>query len=168
MRDEGICKLNQQDYRGAEVLLEESVKGFESLEDYGELAMSQSKLAAVLAKAGKASEAEELAYQGVLNANKSSNIFYIATAYQEAGRVHFISNKPELIPECLYAALGALKLEDDAHAKRHAELFLGLSWAYSKLGNKELSSQTKERGEECLKELDEATANRIRGFFEKD
>lgn len=164
-RDHGNCLLAQGKKEEARSSLEASIKGFEGTEDFGELAMSQSKLAAVLAKEGEASEAESLAYKGIQNANKSNNTFYIATAYKEAGRVYFLNKKYEAMLDCLFSALGALELEKDTHARQHAELYLSLSFAYKELNNTELSESSNKKAEEYLEQLDTESANRIRGYF---
>ncbi len=168
LRDHGNCLLAQDKIDEAKEALDRSIVGFKESEDpkgFGELAMSQSKLAAVLAKEEQRSEAESLSYEAIQNANKSENTFYIATAYKEAGRVYFLNKKYEAMLDCLYAALGALELEEDTHARQHSELYLSLSCAYAQLGNNKLSDMTKDRAEEYLKELDEESADRIRGYF---
>lgn len=164
-RDHGNCLLAQNKIEDAKDALNMSIDGFKDSKDFGELAMSQSKLAAVLAKSGEGSEAESLAYQAIQNANKSQNTFYVATAYKEAGRVYFLNKKYDAMLDCLYAALGALELEEDTHARQHSELYLSLSHAYKQLGNAKLSGITGEKAEEYLKQLDGDSANRIRGFF---
>lgn len=164
LRDEGTFKLNQQEFNLAKDLLQESADLLAD-QDSGELAMSQSKLSVVLAKLKDSDPAQKLCYQAIQNANKSGNSFYVATAYADAGRVFFILQKPEFMPDCLLAALGALSLESDPHAKRKAELYLGLNWAYTKLNNSQLAKKSKTLGEQNLQELDEQTAERIRGFF---
>jgi tetratricopeptide (TPR) repeat protein len=167
IRDRGILKLNTSDFKSAKDLLEESVKLLESLNTPEELAMSQAKLAVVFAKLKKSEEASRLAVGAVLNANKSDNTFYIATAYQEFARVEFLNQKFEAMLAPLYSALGALMLESDPHAKRHAELYLSLNLAYSKLDNQSLAEKTLHLAETYLKELDKQTAERIRGYFKK-
>lgn len=164
-RDHGNCLMAQNKIEDAKDALTSSINGFKDTEDFGELAMSQSKLAAVLAKSGQGSEAESLAYQAIQNSNKSSNKFYIATAYKEAGRVYFLNKKYEAMLDCLYASLGALELEEDTHARIHAELYLSLSYAYKQLNNLELSDITSAKAEEYLKQLDRESTERIRGYF---
>lgn len=164
LRDEGIFKLNKQEFESAKKLLQESSEFLQN-SDVGELAMSQSKLAVVLAKLKQESEAQELCYQAIQSANKSSNSFYVATAYADAGRVFFILQKPEFMPDCLLAALGALSLESDPHTKRKAELYLGLNWAYKRINNLDLARKAESLANQNLQQLDEPTAERIRGFF---
>lgn len=165
LRDFGTSKLNQQDYKTAQDLLNQSITILKNTKDWGELAMTQSKFAVTLARLDKTSDSENLAYEAITNANKSKNSFYVATAYGEAGRVYFINNKPEFMLDCLYSAIGALQLENDPHTKRHAELYLGLVWAYNKLNNKELAQTAQLKGEENLKQLDKETADRIKSYF---
>ncbi|USN97371.1 MAG: tetratricopeptide repeat protein [Candidatus Nomurabacteria bacterium] len=129
-RDYGNCQMAQSKLDKAEELFSESIKNFEDTNDLGELAMTQVKLAALHAKQEKFDEASSQVYEGIQNANKSNNKFYISTAYKEAGRVYFLAKKYQAMIDCLYAALGALQLEVDSHAKQHAELYLSLAHAY--------------------------------------
>jgi tetratricopeptide (TPR) repeat protein len=167
IRDKGILKINTNDFKSAKDYLKESIKLLGNLDKPEELAMSQAKLAVVLANLNESKEAIKEATEAVLNANKSENTFYIATAYQEAARVEFLNNNFEAMLAPLYSALGALKLGEDPHAKRHAELYLGLSLAYGELGNHDLAKKTLQLGENYLKELDEETSERIRSYFHK-
>jgi hypothetical protein len=118
-----------------------------------------------LAKLNNIKDARSGYEQAIENANKSQNNFYIATAYQEAARVEFLAENLEVMINMVYAGLGALKLESDPHAKRHAELYLALSWAYNKLGNKDLTTKAKLHAEESLKYLDKETVQRIQNYF---
>lgn len=168
LRDHGNCLLAQGKNEDAKEALESSIESFKDIESpqsFGELAMSQAKLAAVLARAEQGSEAENLAYQAIQDANKSENTFYIATAYKEAGRVYFLNKKYEAMLDCLYAALGALELEEDTHARIKSEAYLSLAFAYSRLENTKLSDINNKKAEGYLKHLDEESANRIRGYF---
>lgn len=164
-RDFGNCQMAQGKLAEAREALSDSIQGFKQNKDAGELAMTQSKLAALMAKQEEHADAQSMAYEAIQFANKSNNKFYVATAYKEAGRVYFLGKKYEAMIDCLYAALGALELEEDSHAKQHAELYLSLSFAYRQLENTELSEATNNKAEEYLKQLDEQSANRIRGYF---
>lgn len=166
-RDWGVCILNQKDYKGAKELLQESITLLANTEHFGELSMSQAKLAVVLAKLKEVEESEALIMQTIENVKKSNNSFYVATAYGEAGRVYFLNNKPSYMIDCLNGALGALDLEDDTHAKRRAELYQGLAYAYEKTGNLALAKRAGELAEKYLTELDEQTALRIRSYFKQ-
>lgn len=165
LRDIGIAKLNSQDFEDSKKYLELSLEKLQSSSEIGELAMTQSKLAVVFTKLNNSKESKSLAKEATKNANKSENTFYIATAYQELARVHFLNQNFEEMLDPLYAALGALKLESDPHAKRHAELFLSLNFAYEKLSNNSLAEKSLSLAEYFLNQLDEPTAERIRGFF---
>lgn len=164
-RDQGTCLLNQKDYQGAKVLLQKSVTSLEDTNKFGELSMSQAKLAVVLARLEEVGNSETLIIQAIENVKKSDNSFYVATAYGEAGRVYFLNGKPRDMIDCLNGALGALDLEDEPHAKRRAELFQGLSYAYDKTGNQALSKRAGELAEKYLAELDDETATRIRNYL---
>lgn len=166
-RDHGNCLTAQNKLNEAREKLNESIQGFKQNEDAGELAMTLSKLSALLAKMEAGADAEAMAYEAIQNANKSNNKFYVATAYKEAGRVYFINKKYEAMPDCLYAALGALQLEEDSHARIHAEIYLSLGFAYKQLCNMDLCEATSSKAEEYLSQLDEQSAERIRGFFKK-
>jgi len=164
-RDHGNCLMAQSKLPEAREALTDSIQGFKHSKDDGELAMTQAKLAALLAKQNEQADAQAMAYEAIQNANKSTNKFYVATAYKEASRVYFLNKKYESMLDCLYAALGALELEEDPHARIHAELYLSLSFAYQQLENTDLSEATNVKAEEYLKQLDEESANRIRGYF---
>jgi tetratricopeptide (TPR) repeat protein len=164
-RDYGNCQMAQSKLDKAEELFNQSIKNFDNTSDLGELAMTQVKLAALHAKQEKFDEASSQVYEGIQNANKSNNRFYIATAYKEAGRVYFLAKKYQAMIDCLYAALGALQLDEDPHAKQHAELYLSLAHAYERLNNSDLFKSTQAKAEEYLKELDDESAVRIRSYF---
>lgn len=168
VRDQGTCLLNQKDYHGAKKLLQESISALEETNQLGELSMSQAKLAVVLAKLKDVNKSEALLMKMLENVKKSDNSFYVATAYGEAGRVYFLNNKPSYMIDCLNGALGALDFEEEQHAKRRAELFQGLAYAYDKTGNKELAKRAGEHAEKFLAELDAQTADRIRNYLKQD
>lgn len=167
-RDQGILKLNTDELASARDFLEKSIDALKALESLGELAMSQAKLAVVFARLRMPEEATSQSVEAVYNANKSENVFYIATAYQEAARVEYLNHNFVTMLAPLYSALGALKLESDPHAKRHAELFQGLAYAYDKTGNQALSKRAGELSEKYLAELDDETAARIHNYFKQD
>lgn len=164
-RDYGNCLIAQGKLTEAREALSGSIQGFKQNEDAGELAMTQSKLAALMAKQDDHANAQAMAYEAIQNVNKSYNKFYVATAYKEAGRVYFLGEKYEAMIDCLYAAIGALELEEDTYARHRAELYMSLSFAYEKLENAKLSEATNLKAEEYLKQLDEQSAERIRGYF---
>ena len=150
-RDFGNCQMAQE--------------GFQDNDDLGELAMTQAKLAALLAKQEDFDRAQSLVYEAIQNANRSKNKFYVSTAYKEAGRIYYLNKKYQAMIDCIYASLGVLQLEEDSHAKQHAEIYLSLSYAYKQLENIQLAEDTNTKAEEYLKQLDDESAERIRNYF---
>lgn len=164
-RDYGNCQMAQDKLDSAKELFNKSIEGFQSEKDLGELAMTQAKLAALLAKQEDFDGAQSLVCDALQNANKSKNKFYISTAYKEAGRIYYLNKKYQAMIDCLYAALGSLQLEEDSHAKQHAEIYLSLSYAYRQLENTQLAEDTNTKAEEYLNQLDEQSAERVRNYF---
>ena len=164
-RDFGNCQMAQDKLDEAKEFFNKSIEGFQDNDDLGELAMTQAKLAALLAKQEDFDRAQSLVYEAIQNANRSKNKFYVSTAYKEAGRIYYLNKKYQAMIDCIYASLGVLQLEEDSHAKQHAEIYLSLSYAYKQLENIQLAEDTNTKAEEYLKQLDDESAERIRNYF---
>lgn len=153
LTDEGKLEEAGSNFKKSEELLKN--------EDIGELAITQIKYAACLQLSGDPTSASSKLSLALSNVKKSSNPFYLATAYFYASKVFMERQDYTAALDLLMSALGALELDEHSHGKRRAEIALAIESCLKELGNLELASKASQKALYHLESLDEATRKKV-------
>ncbi len=151
---------DQKDFEAARLRFEQSEELL-SDGDPGELAMTQIKLAMTLSLMSREKDADAKMSSALNNVKKSSNPFYLATAYANMGKILINKKHFSEALDYLMGALGALGLESDLHHKRRAEILLAVQKCYQDLDNQPLAGLARAQANEHLGEMDSATKVKV-------
>lgn len=165
LRDEGITYQYVHDFDHALSLLEESIDVLGDTDDFAELGISHSKLGNLYMEQGNLTEAETWLVSGLeILENKADHWFYTATARLHIAGLHLKRHEDDkALTEISLAEKAFLDHGSDAsNARRLAQIEALKTIAFLELGDRDQARHHKDRCEELLVELDDASAKYLK------
>ncbi len=132
--------------------------------DLGELAMTQVKYALSLEYTNELDSLDKVDQKldlAIQNVRKSTNLFYLSTAYLLASKIFKKRAHYTIAIDYLTSAYGAISLTKEPFAKRRAEILTSLSLMFDKIDNSKMAKEVKKSAEVYLNELDEETRKKL-------
>jgi tetratricopeptide (TPR) repeat protein len=153
-----------KEFKLSEEVLQNLNNSSDQSSDLGELAMTQVKYALSLEYTNELDSLEKVDQKldlAIQNVRKSTNLFYLSTAYFLAAKIFKKRAHYTIAIDYLTSAYGTINLTEEPFTKKRAEILIELSLMFERIDNSKISKVIKKSAEVYLNELDEETRKKL-------